>query len=389
MELNKIIKLILNGLEEEIKNTNAFKILLDRFINITEEKQNIEVFVSHAICEKEKHLYDYVDNVKKDEFNGLIFSLESLDNDEITLSLYFSDNTYKLLYVESIEKGELINDVEIDVVFNKNSTTWLITESVVDIEEYIFDYKYNILCFNKNNELIELPNIEEEKDKNFSEIFGVPIEKARYYRQNFKANCNLLNYSKLQKTINKENEIFNNQKYFFTMPFKMTEFKNFVLNGAFYDDDEEIDEEIDDDEIDEYYDSISEEEYMDEEVEDEYNETADKLLNIKEMLVKYTGTTGDFIMTYNLYLNLISFVNNSEHLTIDGLLIRKLNDIYTAFYLHLSHNEIIIIPKNLKREELEKLYYSHDDNKEVYGLYEFFEIGKKYTLGPNNNETIK
>lgn len=86
-------------------------------------------------------------------------------------------------------------------------------------------------------------------------------------------------------------------------------------------------------------------------------------------------------MTLNLVTNIRLFLSGKvKGLNTSGLIIRKIDTEYTAFYISLTKETMCVIPKPLSKEELLEIYTSHEINKHIFSLPEFFGMDKKYKL---------
>ena len=126
---------------------------------------------------------------------------------------------------------------------------------------------------------------------------------------------------------------------------------------------------------------------VDEELSEEEQENFDRELTekiakyIENEIIKRTGPLGLYTMSYNLYLNLIAYLTNPDMpLSTSGLLIRKMNNKYTAFYINFKKNIITIIEKALTKEEIKALYESNENNKNIFGVEDFFSETNTYGL---------
>lgn len=189
-----------------------------------------------------------------------------------------------------------------------------------------------------------------------------------------------MNFSKYKKEINdyfvqkefKRLDDLYQKNTLFVPPFLINELSDYLL------------EELSEDLMDEYdnYDDLDED--TEESVEFvSFDKVKDKANFIQTELIKRTGDKGLFTMAYNLYLNLTAFlILDNNKLKTSGIILKKLNDSYTLYYVYFENNGIIIIPKNITNEEAKALYEGSKENKTIEGIPDFFNEGKSRKLKP-------
>ena len=69
-------------------------------------------------------------------------------------------------------------------------------------------------------------------------------------------------------------------------------------------------------------------------------------------------------------------MNLTSSISTNGFIIKKVNDVYTLYYVNIKENNLLVIPKILTLEELKTIYYNNPKNEEIDGLKEFLGISR-------------
>ena len=229
-----------------------------------------------------------------------------------------------------------------------DDTTLLETTFERRKEDKIVEYDYNKKIFEDGNE-IEL-DTEQEKDINFSQRFYVPLQDARKYRLNFKKYADFLNVNRDQEQ--KRELDINTLDNLFTSPFALKDLEDYIKKNIEKD-------------LEEIYDI------------NETIITVGKLDNIIKEIEMIIGKSDEIIMSNYLYLALEAYsleIPNSD-LYNKGVIIKKLNDKYTLYYLHIENDKAIGTGKEINEEEIKAILKSNPNNYEVEGLLTFFNLG--------------
>ncbi len=377
MDIKKIVDTIYEYLPSEIKDKKSLQELKRLFLNITKNLDFVDIDLNEEIKHSNKYLEEEKRVLCAPTGSKIIFNLERPEYKELCFTLYKKENDYAGFLTKTEKEDFLYNTTVVDLIITKSSETFKITCSKTDDNGFYYDYNTEIYSFNNHGEEVLVEDIELEKDKDFSSYFGIPLEYARTYRLNFDKNKNIINNYLTQKSMNKMDELYFNDSILFTPPFTMNTFSDFLMDGVSLDD-EDIDEEIDED----FFEEEDEEELPDDLVPDieEEERLKSELELFKEKLEYYVGSNGKFVMSYNLFINIQSYLQNNLTGNIKGFLIKKENNEYTIYYININELGLLVFPKSINKSDLLALYNSNKENALIYGLNEFFEINKKKKL---------
>lgn len=220
-------------------------------------------------------------------------------------------------------------------------------------ESIISEYEYNLTYYDHEGNIIPMVDLEEQKDINFSNEFLVPLENAREYRLNFKKYASFLNKNRFQK-LNQEYE--KNNKDMFSHPALRIENLEVFLKA-------ESKREIA---------NILNEPFIPE----SYANTG-ALDSIVIAIKSVIGESEEVIISDNLFDSLNFYLNGltSNMLYNKGILIKKLNGIYTLYYLHLENNQVLGINSELRKQDIEEIL-TKDTSPEIKDeLNSFFGKG--------------
>lgn len=249
----------------------------------------------------------------------LILTAKDIDKQRITLSI-----------------GDRLNKLE----KLKEKSNGAITE----------DFKYDVAYYNKDGKKLENIDLELERDLKFSKYFLVPIKDAREYRLNFKKYADFLNKNRFQKQNSEYDLIANNT--ILTIPFSIKNLEVFIK--------EENDREWlgEDDEHTEY-------------------KNTGALDSIVASIEELIGDSEEVIMSKTLLesLSIYLFGISSNMLYNKGLIIKKLNQIYTLYYVHLEQDKIVGMSHELTSQEIETMINNNLDNKDLEEIKGFFGLG--------------
>lgn len=333
-----------NFLPKDLVNNYSFKALKEVVLNSFERQRPIFKFNTKILEELGVRDIEYGRNSLPDDFIMEVLT----DKMDVLIDFFIVEgeetNSYRLLFIFKKLVNDLSNNIDIDLYIKDGVSTWKITESVTDCDDYYLSYNFDFYKFDSKN--CEILNIDKEriKDENFSEFFSLPLKCARKYRTNFSKYLDYFKSSVIQNDLNEIDELYGSSKVQFTIPFEMEEFMYLVLSDMEKDEPYEIDEE--DDEVDELYEMIDEilDEFTYEEEDNTYEEeledslddieeydasdkAVERLSNIKEQIVEVTKDKGKFIMSSNLCYNLSNTLElDIGGLTINGYIINKIGD---------------------------------------------------------------
>lgn len=389
MKLDKLVKEILTNIDISIKSNPSFIKILNEFLGV------IKGVDKHYRIDVEESIYSKIENkhyndTYKININDIILNVEyveSMDKGKIVSFTMQKKKNYIVTFTVS-DENNITKLVSAEVTFNENDTSWKVGTERVNNDGYYYEYNYNIFKFDKNHRPIK-ENYDEELDKDFATFFNVPLKDARKYRKNFEANTDYLNKFKKIGCMNKLDELYCSDKIQFGESYTFDDLDNYFVNieeDMFDDVMEDLDDENEDEETDDL--EISDDskiEETDEELLKKYEDSFKRIDNIKSLIKSVTGKNGLFTMTQNLIMNISNYITSTDGiLNTRGFIIRKL-DKYTLYYVVINGKGITHMSREISLKEAQELFYSHEFNKNIFGLNEFFEIDKDNSLKLDNN----
>lgn len=389
MKLDKLVKEILTNIDISIKSNPSFIKILNEFLGV------IKGVDKHYRIDVEESIYSKIENKNyndtyKININDIILNVEyveSMDKGKIVSFTIQKKKNYIVTFTVS-DENDITKLVSAEVTFNENDTSWKVGTERVNNDGYYYEYNYNIFKFDKNHRPIK-GNYDEELDKDFATFFNVPLKDARKYRKNFEANTDYLNKFKKIGCMNKLDELYCSDKIQFGESYTFDDLDNYFVNieeDMFDDVMEDLDDENEDEETDDL--EISDDskiEETDEELLKKYEDSFKRIDNIKSLIKSVTGKNGLFTMTQNLIMNISNYITSTDGiLNTRGFIIRKL-DKYTLYYVVINGKGITHMSREISLKEAQELFYSHEFNKNIFGLNEFFEIDKDNSLKLDNN----
>lgn len=377
MELEKITKEILSNIDMNIKNNPSFKEILKHYFRLIKGvKSHYRIDLSEELYSKVGKNYenaypftmndiilniDYVENMDSGKIIG--FTIQKKENYKVTLMVSDENNISKVICIE--------------IEFLRNETKWKVGTERVNDEGFYYEYKYNIIKYDKTHKQIN-KKYDTELDKDFSDFFNIPLENARNCRLNFQDNEDYINNCKKIGVMSKLDSLYCGEKILFGEVYKFEDLDDYFLDFGSKSLEDEY-EDYDEEELENL--DLDEETEEDETLLGKYENALAKLDKIKKNIKSVTGTTGEFVMTQNLVINITAFLkNNDEILNTKGFIIRKINNDYTLYFVNIMNNGITKISKNVDLEQIKEMYYSHEFNKNIYGLVEFFQISNNNKL---------
>lgn len=389
MKLDKLVKEILTNIDISIKSNPSFIKILNEFLGV------IKGVDKHYRIDVEESIYSKIENkhyndTYKININDIILNVEyveSMDKGKIVSFTIQKKKNYIVTFTVS-DENDITKLVSAEVTFNENDTSWKVGTERVNNDGYYYEYNYNIFKFDKNHRPIK-GNYDEELDKDFATFFNVPLKDARKYRKNFEANTDYLNKFKKIGCMNKLDELYCSDKIQFGESYTFDDLDNYFVNieeDMFDDVMEDLDDENEDEETDDL--EISDDskiEETDEELLKKYEDSFKRIDNIKSLIKSVTGKNGLFTMTQNLIMNISNYITSTDGiLNTRGFIIKKL-DKYTLYYVVINGKGITHMSREISLKEAQELFYSHEFNKNIFGLNEFFEIDKDKSLKLDNN----
>ena len=389
MKLDKLVKEILTNIDISIKSNPSFIKILNEFLGV------IKGVDKHYRIDVEESIYSKIENKNyndtyKININDIILNVEyveSMDKGKIVSFTIQKKKNYIVTFTVS-DENNITKLVSAEVTFNENDTSWKVGTERVNNDGYYYEYNYNIFKFDKNHRPIK-GNYDEELDKDFATFFNVPLKDARKYRKNFEANTDYLNKFKKIGCMNKLDELYCSDKIQFGESYTFDDLDNYFVNieeDMFDDVMEDLDDENEDEETDDL--EISDDskiEETDEELLKKYEDSFKRIDNIKSLIKSVTGKNGLFTMTQNLIMNISNYITSTDGiLNTRGFIIRKL-DKYTLYYVVINGKGITHMSREISLKEAQELFYSHEFNKNIFGLNEFFEIDNDNSLKLDNN----
>ncbi len=376
MEFKELIINILNKLNLNIKNNPSYKAILSKFFELTNDKMyNYRINISKEIYDEIK---DLSKNITKSRDDNRLLYIECKDKTYpkfIEFTIEKNQENYRVTLSE--ENGERVISVKmVNVRFTPQDTTWRISKDTTDPNGFYSDYERRKFKYDKNHKLI--PNtFDDELDKEFSEIFNIPIKYCRKYRENFRQYADYLDKCKKLGAMKELDKSYCSKEIAFGEVFKYNDLTNyFVDTRTFFDIDGTTEELLENDFDDENNDFENEDETLDG-LEYEVSEPIRRNNIIRSNFKKTIGNKGEFTMSRNLIVNIASYIDlNDNTLYTNGFVLRKLDNKFKLYYITVTNEEMTNINREITLAEAQELFYSYELNKDIEGLEDFFEIKK-------------
>lgn len=350
----ELVSKIFEFLPSEVKDNLCFIAIKEQVLRrITDD---IEIAVSEDILKNIKG-YDISNITPLKGDTKLIFSL-NVGEDDLKLNI-IKRKQYNIYLDTYVEKNSLYEETLSRIIIDDGITILKLTLATSNEDCYYLDYNTEFYCYNKDYDMVDVPLEDKLKDDDFIAFFNVEKSKVRECRLNFKDNILYINSCKVKSIMKTIDESYMDQGVTFSKVTRAMDMIDTILYGDYdkiYDEDEE---------------ELEDEEQNNED--DELDET--RIETLENMIFYHIGFEGEFVLSYNLVINIRSYLNSSVPLLFtNGIIIRKLNNEYTMFNMHFEHENLMVISKNIEKSEARELYLSNKDNQEEDGLDEFFGV---------------
>lgn len=336
--LDKIISL----LPLDIKWDKLFTDEMNFVYNAIKNKRKVlSISVSKDIFDK----LENKDGISTTSISNNILYITILDKKLLTLSLKKEKDKYilKSTYTSSNEQEEVRVTFGNNIVVEYKKCTF-------SKFEYYTSFKIQIGVFDKDYNRREIDTNKYE-DMLFGSFFGIPIEDARYYMDNFANHIDFLNRRRV-----KNNAILDiEHEEAFRPPFKLMN-----LDYHIWEDTNRLLIEVGETDIEEY-------------------KNTHRLDKLTKELEKAIGSDGKILLSPALHHNLWDYREEftSDILYSEGYIIKKDdNGLFTMYTLRIENNTLVAIPKALTEEEAKVFYYQNKANENSLELQEFFNINR-------------
>lgn len=210
----------------------------------------------------------------------------------------------------------------------------------IEEEDYIKNYEYNVFVYDNKGNLIRGAD-EEAKDRNFANFFWVDLEDAREYRTHFAKYAVFLTNNRLKEQ--KRLEDLYTIDSLFTSPFSLNDLENYIRKEVGL------------------------------EAEEVASGATENLADIKRMIATLIGTSEEIVLSSHLYQNLEAYHFKLSRLLYDkGVIIKRLDNQYTLYYVHVENDKIIGMKNELNGADIKKVLDNNVANYDVPGLPKFF-----------------
>ena len=341
--MNDLINDIFSLIPSEIKDNLCFNELKKQLLDNVDEE--CEILFSEDII-KDLNVMDYSNigvlkgdckllfSLEKEE--DLIFTITKSEQYDVNLTICFQDEN---IFTE--------DDIRMTI---KDGITFLKHNYNVSTEdEYYLDYKTDYYKYDSKFIRKVILFVDQLKDNDFIEFFSVESERVRDCRLHFKENIEYINCSKVKGIMKTIDEAYMENGIVLSSVMQSEEIFDKIIH-------EELEDEI-----------ISEDDIV-----------SERLDILENMLRAYIGYDGEFVFSYNLLFNIRTYLRNMiPFLSTNGIILRKLGNEFTIFQVYFAHENLIVISKDISKEEARNLYESYYDNETTPGLKEFFEIIKE------------
>ena len=313
-----------------------------------------------------KEVYSSLDNSQKDNYSfrvreDILGEMDWYDEDKIypipedfsnlcgieigNERLFFAvrekDREYYIVLMGSIKNGHYY-DTLINLKIKDDVTHWDILSVVKDENEYYYDYKREYFSKSRDGMLIISEDVEDKKDEDFGNFFGISKDKVKEVRLNFAKNRELLNNSLASKDMMEEDKKYSIDNVVFDGPFIMSELWSLILASELI------------------------------EVKEEGKR---RLEAIVSNVINSIGSEGEFVISHNLLMNMQAYVYMDYNiLNTTGYVVRKDSLGYTLFNVNITHNGVMVIPSSVSKDNLRTLYNSSSNSEHTKELDEFFGL---------------
>lgn len=352
---NRIISVLFNKLPNELLNDPFFANLKNIFINNIEGLRIWQL----SVCE------DYFHDINELNTSSVLSFTKTFVNKSlfyITLSLGNKIVSFRIIKDNDLFDVKLVinnGDKLISInLFRDNEGSRIETVNQEIVNNVIKDYKFDVYYYDKNYRLLD-DDTEKTKDKYFSVEFGIPLEDARFYRNNFKLFSEFLNEQRENKNLEFADEFFVDDKYKFMIPFYLDEFELFMTK--------EMHREA----------CLLDESLLEYEVTEARAFNKNKLATVLEPLKSQIGLDGEIVISKNIFdfieFYLLGFYNS---INTTGFIIKKVSEEYILYFVKIENSKLIAIPKYITHEDLKIIYNKNLENANVPGLDEFFGFNR-------------
>lgn len=353
-----LIKKIFVFLPDEVSNNLCFKQVKEKVLEKITSDDDVELFVSEDILKRVEGYQKFSNVSPLIGDTKLIFSLDVRD-DELSLSI-INNKFFTVQLSTCLENNGVYEENNSEIMIKDGLTYFKLISVVFNEDSYYLDYSSELYCYNKNFDMVEIPDLDDVLDQSFIGFFNVDESKARDCRLNFKENIHYINSCKVKSIMKTIDETFIDKGISFSSVVETSNMFDVVLCG----DNEVLDDEFEDDLNEEDDQDVAKNDFLEE-----------RIQVLEDMLFSYFGYDGKFVLSYNLVLNIRSYLSGEFPLIFtNGIVVRKLNDEFTVFNVYLSHDNLIVMHKDITKAEARELFYSCDENLEKDGLDEFFDI---------------
>lgn len=329
--------LINNKSFDEIKHQ-----ILDVFSTLNESDKNDFSF------RVREDILEYLDIEEFDKINVIdngfseLFGIE-FGSEKLFFMVKLNEDKIEVAFMSSI-KGKHYKDIVITLNINDEETLWDILSVVKDDNEYYYDYKREYFSISHDDKLVIPSDVEEKKDKDFSEFFGIEESIVRDIRLNFRENRDYINNSLAVKDMKFFDEKYSENFIVFDGPVSMNEL-NILLIGS--------------------------------ELNEIGREEKSRLDMIVTNILNNIGSDGTMVVSHNLVMNIQAYVYlDYDKLNTNGYIIKKNGGQYTLFNINISNYGVMVIPSSITYENLISLYNSSGNSEHTNELDEFFGIVK-------------
>lgn len=346
MNFEDLLDSVWELLPENLVNNESFNEIKHQILNVfstlSESDRNDFSF------RVREDILEYLDIEEFDKINVIdngfseLFGIE-FGNEKLFFMVKLNDDKIEVTFMTS-KKGKHYKDIVITLNIDDEETLWDILSVVKDDNEYYYDYKREYFSISHDNKLIVPSDVEEKKDKDFSEFFGIDINCVRDIRLNFAKNRDYINNSLAVKDMKFFDDKYSENFIVFDGPVSMNEL-NTLLIGS--------------------------------ELNKVYGESKSRLDMISANILNNIGYDGTMVMSHNLVMNIQAYVYlDYDNLNTNGYIIKKNDEKYTLFNINISNYGVMVIPSSVTYENLISLYNSSGNSEHTNELDEFFGIVK-------------
>lgn len=356
METKEIIKELYDILPDDLQNDKFLENLWSLIINSCTDHS----FLVGRISVNE-NLYSKLD------FNLISEDKVLVRNDDVVMSFLVIAKRNVLLRIKRkyglyVIEAKIPNSGYMTIITAiKNKYMTRVETICIDEKDGLYDvYDCDIKYYDHDYKEMhhEKADIEREKDMVFAAEFAIPLNMARFFRNNFNLYRKQLSANLASVKMKQNNDTLKEDDLFrFCTPFKLEELEEYASL-------------FQEREIEAFLRKLGD----DYSLGDSNNALKGDISILKNHLLNQIGE-GNITMSYNMISDIGELVNgkiNMTGLTTKGYILKKENDGFSIYRVEISNGDFRIIRGFITRDEALLVFKRNSKNENVEGLKDFF-----------------